>query len=95
LFRDIPVFCHLKRVRLPSGDILLEINYIFFFAHNGSYNIACIDVGAHDGDWEHVTVRCTTDGRLVAGVQSSFECILLCIKWHIAPQFDQRMYRME
>lgn len=32
MLRDIPVYCHLKRVELPDGDMLLEINYIFFLA---------------------------------------------------------------
>ena len=30
--RDIPVYCHLKRVKLSDGDFVLEINYIFFLA---------------------------------------------------------------
>lgn len=67
-FKDIPVFCHLKRVNLADGDTLLEINYIFCFAYNGPYRVAGVNTGMHDGDWEHITVRCTTDGRLVAGV---------------------------
>lgn len=35
--------------------------------YNGPYNIAGTPIGAHEGDWEHMTVRCTTDGRLIAG----------------------------
>lgn len=30
--RDIPVYCHLKRVKVSDGDFVLEINYIFFLA---------------------------------------------------------------
>lgn len=66
--RDVPAYCHLKRVKLPDGDTLLEINYMFFLAYNGNYNVAGRATGAHEGDWEHMTVRCTTDGRLVAGM---------------------------
>lgn len=70
---DIPVYCHLKRVELPNGGgTLLEINYIFFLAYNGPYNVAGAKLGAHEGDWEHMTVRCTTDGDLVAGNAPSF-----------------------
>jgi hypothetical protein len=71
LFRDIPVYCHLKCVRLPDGDSVLEINYMFFHAFSGPYNVAGRQRGAHDGDWEHMTVRCTTDGRLIAGARPS------------------------
>lgn len=38
----------------------LEVQYLTFYAHNGWYDIGYIGllkVGAHDGDWEHLTVR--------------------------------------
>ena len=62
---DIPLFANIKRVRLLSGEIVLEINYIALMAYSGPYYFY---FGAHDGDWEHITVRSTTDGRLIAGM---------------------------
>ena len=39
----------------------VEINYLTFYAFNGPYTIGVppfsFDAGAHDGDWEHFTVR--------------------------------------
>lgn len=46
-----------------------------FLAYNGSYKlfgwIPAGDLGAHDADWEHVTMRLTPDGRRVLGVYYS------------------------
>jgi hypothetical protein len=65
---EVPLFAKLKRVKLPSGEIILEINYMALFAYNGAYKLF---FGDHDGDWEHITVRCTTTGDLIAGVHAS------------------------
>ena len=39
----------------------VEIVYCMFYAYNGPYNVGVPPVrvksGAHDGDWEHLTVR--------------------------------------
>lgn len=53
-----------------DGD-LLEINYMMCYAYNGAHTIgpACLGIrlGAHDGDWEHITVRCDlATGTLIA-----------------------------
>jgi hypothetical protein len=61
---NIPLFAKMKRVGLPSGEVILEINYMGLLAYSGPYKVF---FGAHDGDWEHITVRCTIDGRLISG----------------------------
>lgn len=47
-------YVHISRMSDP-----LEIQYYFYFPYNGS--IAPILDIAHEGDWEHVTVRLTLD----------------------------------
>lgn len=46
----------------------IEINYMVMYANNGAYKIAVTGklVGEHEGDWEHITVRCTARGALRA-----------------------------
>lgn len=45
---------------------------MFFFAHSGPYVVLGKDRGAHDGDWEHITVRCEPDtGKLIAAYYSA------------------------
>jgi hypothetical protein len=66
---DIPLFAKIKKVKLPSGKIILEINYMALFAYNGAYKFF---FGSHDGDWEHITVRCTVDNELIAGTLLPF-----------------------
>lgn len=42
----------------------IEIQYLTFYAHNGWYDIGylgLLKVGAHDGDWEHLTIRISPD----------------------------------
>lgn len=52
--------------------VILEINYIALYAYNGAYKIlGLLEAGAHEGDWEHITVRCTPQGELIAGAGSS------------------------
>ena len=47
-----------KEVMSKEGKIeAVEINYCTFYAYNGPYSIFGVKVGAHDGDWEHFTVR--------------------------------------
>lgn len=58
----VPLYVHAKEVCTPEGEIeALEITYITFYAHNGWYALAGFSwsprVGAHDGDWEHLTMR--------------------------------------
>lgn len=57
---EVPVYAHVKEVHLSNGSLeALEITYITFYAHNGWYALLGWGphVGAHDGDWEHLTVR--------------------------------------
>lgn len=58
---DTPLYANVKRVVNKDGTLAaIEINYLTFYAHNGHYDVGYIGlfkVGAHDGDWEHITVR--------------------------------------
>ena len=70
---SIPVYATVKEVegaRLPGGatGTLIEINYMALYANNGAYKLGITgrETGEHEGDWEHITVRCTTSGKLVA-----------------------------
>lgn len=67
----MPLYVNVKVV--TKGDIkttepiALEINYITFYAHNGWHDVGRIGlwkVGAHDGDWEHYTVRLSINGTI-------------------------------
>ena len=61
---QVPLYVLFKRVQRADGSICaLEITYATFYAFNGPYSIGCcqpfcFEAGAHDGDWEHFTVRC-------------------------------------
>ncbi|KAL3140806.1 hypothetical protein ABBQ32_005349 [Trebouxia sp. C0010 RCD-2024] len=73
---QVPIYCHAKDVVDPQGKLeAVEINYMTFFAFNGSYKlfdwIYIGEVGAHDGDWEHVTLRLTPDAGQVLGIYYS------------------------
>jgi hypothetical protein len=61
------VYAKLKKMKIPSGEMVLEINYLAFMAYSGPYKVVGQEMGDHDGDWEHITVRCTPDGKLIAG----------------------------
>jgi hypothetical protein len=74
---NVPVYAHVKNIArrglgVEDSEILgeaLEITYITMFAHNGPYNIGFgIEVGAHDGDIEHVTVRVDCEDFSLIGV---------------------------
>eukprot|EP00884_Botryococcus_braunii_P015957 jgi/Botrbrau1/3044/Bobra.0070s0040.1 len=62
---DIPLYVHVKEVENEAGLVeAFEINYCTLYAHNGPYPLGgrwlkgmSPMVGAHDGDWEHFTVR--------------------------------------
>lgn len=63
----VPVYCHIKRVTMSPSTEVLELNYMFLFAHSGAYDILGRQQGAHDGDWEHITVRADPHtGHLIA-----------------------------
>lgn len=73
---QIPIYAHLKEVVGPKGSReAVEINYMKFLAYNGSYKpfgwIPAGDLGAHDADWEHVTVRLSADAQQLLGAYFS------------------------
>ncbi|CAL5225933.1 g8728 [Coccomyxa viridis] len=74
---QIPIYAHVKELTDPQTGrrTALEVNYCKFLAYNGSYKlfgwIYIGEVGAHDGDWEHVTVRLSADASRVLGVYYS------------------------
>lgn len=73
---QVPIYAHVKETVNPKGvRDSLEINYMKFLAYNGSYKpfgvIPAGDLGAHDADWEHVTVRLTPDAQSLLGVYYS------------------------
>ena len=60
---DIPLYVVVKEVLNKEAHVeAVEINYLTFYAFNGPYTIGvppfAFEAGAHDGDWEHFTVRC-------------------------------------
>jgi hypothetical protein len=56
---EVEVYAHAKAIRTDSGVVeAIEITYMTLYAHNGPYCIAGLcNMGAHDGDWEHITAR--------------------------------------
>ena len=57
-----PLYVHVKEVcTLENATEALEITYITLYAHNGYYALGGHSwsprVGAHDGDFEHLTIR--------------------------------------
>jgi hypothetical protein len=65
---QVPIYAHVKEVDRGSAPNVLEINYKALYANNGPYKIGLTgsDVGEHEGDWEHITVRTTKEGELLA-----------------------------
>ena len=57
------------------------MQYMTFLAYNGPYKLFhwlyVGPLGAHDADWEHVTVRLSPDGQDVRGVYYSAHRYLL------------------
>lgn len=75
-FSQVPVYAHVKEVMDPRGfREALEVNYMTFLAFNGSYKLFgwlyAGNLGAHDADWEHVTVRLSADASRVEGIYYS------------------------
>lgn len=67
LIDDVPLYVNVKEVISREGQVeALEFNYLTFYAYNGPYSVFGVAVGAHAGDWEHVTVRVDAEtGRTV------------------------------
>ena len=63
---EAPVYATVKEVEREGKENLIEINYMVLYANNGPYNVAGRVTGEHEGDWEHVTARCTREGHLTA-----------------------------
>ena len=60
---QVPLYVVVKEVLNKEACVeAVEINYLTFYAFNGPYTIGvpplAFEAGAHDGDWEHFTVRC-------------------------------------
>lgn len=66
----VPVYAHPKAIIGSDGNVeAIEITYLTLYAHNGAYTVAgMIRTGAHDGDWEHLTVRITPETGELTGV---------------------------
>ena len=59
---QVPLYVVVKEVLNQEACVeAVEINYLTFYAFNGPYTIGlppfAFEAGAHDGDWEHFTVR--------------------------------------
>lgn len=59
---QVPLYVVVKEVLNKEACVeAVEINYLTFYAFNGPYTIGVppfsFEAGAHDGDWEHFTVR--------------------------------------
>lgn len=59
---EVPLYVVVKEVLSKEAHVeAVEINYLTFYAFNGPYTIGLppfsFEAGAHDGDWEHFTVR--------------------------------------
>lgn len=59
---EVPLYVVVKEVLNKEACVeAVEINYLTFYAFNGPYTIGvppfAFEAGAHDGDWEHFTVR--------------------------------------
>jgi len=70
-FDSVPVYATAKAILTAdeSNYEALEITYITLFAHNGPYSIfGILNVGAHDGDIEHITVRVDIETEGLVGV---------------------------
>lgn len=61
---DVPVYCSVKAVYRDESVEAYELTFVTLFAYNGSYFFGMF--GHHDGDIEHLTVRCDPAGRMQA-----------------------------
>lgn len=64
LLSHLPVFAKIRRGKLTTGESILDITYIALMAYSGPVRVY---LGAHNGGCEHITMRCTTAGHLIAG----------------------------
>ncbi|KAK9857191.1 hypothetical protein WJX84_004091 [Apatococcus fuscideae] len=76
MLSQMPIYVHVKEVVDPQGRrAALEVNYMKFLAYNGFYKLFGIfyagEIGAHDADWEHVTLRLSPDAQKVLGIYYS------------------------
>lgn len=80
---EVPLYVAVKEVMTKQGAVeAIEIHYCTFYAFNGPYTVGCsplglgVKAGAHDGDWEHFTVRYIREGSLMHA------CHQLCVSSH-------------
>lgn len=69
---DVPLYVVVKEVLSKEAHVeAVEINYLTFYAFNGPYTIGvppfAFEAGAHDGDWEHFTVRLDAEAAHMVG----------------------------
>lgn len=69
---EVPLYVVVKEVLNKQAHVeAVEINYLTFYAFNGPYTIGVppfsFDAGAHDGDWEHFTVRLDAEAANMVG----------------------------
>lgn len=70
----VPLYVAVKEVVTKEGAVeAVEIDYCTFYAYNGPYTVGCsplglgVKAGAHDGDWEHFTVRLDAEAANMVG----------------------------
>ncbi|DBA67866.1 TPA: hypothetical protein ACH3X2_014210 [Trebouxia sp. C0005] len=69
---EVPLYVVVKEVLNKEAHVeAVEINYLTFYAFNGPYTIGfppfAFEAGAHDGDWEHFTVRLDAEAANMVG----------------------------
>ncbi|KAL3155815.1 hypothetical protein ABBQ32_012827 [Trebouxia sp. C0010 RCD-2024] len=69
---EVPLYVVVKEVLNKEACVeAVEINYLTFYAFNGPYTIGvfplAFEAGAHDGDWEHFTVRLDANAANMVG----------------------------
>jgi len=95
---DVPLYVVVKEVLNKEAHVeAVEINYLTFYAFNGPYTIGvppfAFQAGAHDGDWEHFTVRCILQLvhlKHLLNVETRFYCpqaFLSCLDFHCRMTF--------
>jgi hypothetical protein len=56
---------------MPAPTVAaIDIQYWFFYPYRG--DISGVEQGVHEGDWEHITVRVTRDGKNIIAIYYTF-----------------------
>ncbi|MCP4569687.1 MAG: Vps62-related protein [FCB group bacterium] len=59
--------CYARIRRAPHCNYKWDILYVFFFPYNGNLSVG----GAHEGDWEHITIRVDDDAENIEKIYYS------------------------